>query len=164
MGLGSTTGHHAPDEMGKVLGPGFEVGHSFFCPPADSTESLDWEAWYRFVVEWEIGPLLREYWFDDMPRLYKDAFMRINHDSTKLHAMHDKDRQRMLDFKDWPTADIQSIKAFVKELKPSYQPCPDRLKFLEEPEAGHAVTDRMWNEGTQWLIRHLVEQPIRSAR
>jgi pimeloyl-ACP methyl ester carboxylesterase len=51
--------------------------------------------------------------FNDMPRLYKDAFMAINHDSTKLHAMHDKDRERMLGFKDWNVEDVQSIKAPV---------------------------------------------------
>jgi|GEM_PF-5862489 len=57
----------------KNLGRGFEVGHSFFCPPADSSEALDWEAWYRAIVELEIAPLLREYWFDDMPRARKQA-------------------------------------------------------------------------------------------
>ena len=39
----------------KNFGRGFEVGHSFFCPPAGSTEALDWELWYRSVVEWEIA-------------------------------------------------------------------------------------------------------------
>jgi dienelactone hydrolase len=51
--------------------------------------------------------------------------------------------------------DIQSIKTFVKELQPSYKACPDKLKFLEEPEVGHSVTARMWDEGTEWLLRHL---------
>lgn len=57
----------------KNLGRGFEIGHSYFCPPSDSTEGLDWEAWYRSVIEWEIFPLLREYWFDDLPRARKQA-------------------------------------------------------------------------------------------
>jgi hypothetical protein len=60
--------------------------------------------------------------------------------------------------------DIQSIRTFVKELRPTYEGCPDRLTFLEEPEVGHAVTNRMWAEGTRWLLRHLVELPIRSSR
>jgi dienelactone hydrolase len=60
--------------------------------------------------------------------------------------------------------DIESIKKFVKDLRPSYEAHPDRLAFLEEPEAGHAVTDRMWGEGARWLLRHLMEQPIRSPR
>jgi dienelactone hydrolase len=60
--------------------------------------------------------------------------------------------------------DIESIRKFVKDLRPSYEGHPDRLKLLEEPKTGHSVTDRMWGEGTQWLVRHLVEQPIRSPR
>lgn len=47
----------------KNLGPGFEIGHSFFTPsqsdaPVDAT-------WYRRIVADEVGPLLREYWFDN---------------------------------------------------------------------------------------------------
>jgi 5-methylcytosine-specific restriction protein B len=46
----------------KNLGPGYQIGHSYFCPadglPAD-------EHWYRRVIELEIVPLIREYWFDD---------------------------------------------------------------------------------------------------
>jgi 5-methylcytosine-specific restriction protein B len=45
------------------LGPGFEIGHSFFCPQ-DTEETLDID-WYRSVIREEIAPLLREYWFDD---------------------------------------------------------------------------------------------------
>lgn len=44
------------------LGPGFAVGHSFFCP-TESDEEFD-ESWYKEVVGAEIAPLLREYWFD----------------------------------------------------------------------------------------------------
>jgi dienelactone hydrolase len=57
--------------------------------------------------------------------------------------------------------DIESIKAFVKDLRPSYEAYPDRLQLLEEPKTGHTVTDRMWSEGTRWLVRHMVEKPIR---
>ena len=44
------------------LGPGFAIGHSFFCagPVAGENE----QEWYRRVIETEILPLLREYWFD----------------------------------------------------------------------------------------------------
>jgi pimeloyl-ACP methyl ester carboxylesterase len=59
--------------------------------------------------------------------------------------------------------DIGSIRKFVKELRPAYEAHPDRLRLLEEPETGHAVTDRMWAEGTAWFVRHLVERPIRSS-
>lgn len=44
------------------LGPGFAVGHSFFCP-TDSDADFD-EVWFEEVVRAEIAPLLREYWFD----------------------------------------------------------------------------------------------------
>ena len=44
------------------LGPGFEIGHSFFVP-GDGVDSAD-ERWYDAVVETRIAPLLREYWFD----------------------------------------------------------------------------------------------------
>ena len=46
----------------KNLGPGFEIGHSFFCPGEDD-DQLD-DSWYEAVVRKEIEPLLREYWFD----------------------------------------------------------------------------------------------------
>ena len=46
----------------KNLGPGFEIGHSFFCP-REEDERLD-ESWYEAIVRQEIEPLLREYWFD----------------------------------------------------------------------------------------------------
>jgi len=45
------------------LGEGFEIGHSFFCPQ-DTDDSLDLK-WYRSIVDTEIAPLVREYWFDD---------------------------------------------------------------------------------------------------
>jgi len=43
------------------LGPGFEVGHSYFCVNGEG--ELD-ESSYHQIVETEIAPLLREYWFD----------------------------------------------------------------------------------------------------
>ncbi len=46
----------------KNLGPGFEIGHSFFCPGEDD-EGLD-QSWYEAIILREIEPLLREYWFD----------------------------------------------------------------------------------------------------
>jgi hypothetical protein len=44
------------------LGPGFAIGHSFFCTAPMSGE--DDTAWYARIVKTEILPLLREYWFD----------------------------------------------------------------------------------------------------
>ena len=59
---------------------------------------------------------------------------------------------------------VESVKTFVKDLRPSYAAYPDRLAFLEEPKVVHTVTDRMWTEGIQWFTRHLVEKPFRSSR
>lgn len=44
------------------LGPGFAIGHSFFCAgPMDGEADAQW---YARVMRTEIAPLLREYWFD----------------------------------------------------------------------------------------------------
>ena len=48
-------------ESSVDLGRGFTIGHSFFVPFQDVTDS---SAWYRRVINNEIIPLLREYWFD----------------------------------------------------------------------------------------------------
>jgi hypothetical protein len=49
----------------RNLGWGYCIGHSFFCPGKDVTPD---EAWYQEVLEYEIAPLLREYWVDDESR------------------------------------------------------------------------------------------------
>lgn len=46
----------------RNLGPGFEVGHSYFVP-TDEDETLSKE-WYLEIIRTQIEPLLREYWFD----------------------------------------------------------------------------------------------------
>ena len=45
------------------LGANFQVGHSYVTPGAGD-RVRDPVAWFRAVVETEIGPLLEEYWFD----------------------------------------------------------------------------------------------------
>ncbi len=45
----------------KELGPGFQIGHSYFVPGEGDKPSDDW---YKHVVNTRIAPLLREYWFD----------------------------------------------------------------------------------------------------
>ena len=57
------------------LGPGFAIGHSFFC--AGPTDSEDGPTWYARVVRTEIGPLLREYWFDapDKAKSWEDQLL-----------------------------------------------------------------------------------------
>ena len=54
-------------EKERDLGPGFRIGHSFFCPPDAHTPD---EAWYREIIAGEIQPLLEEY-FDSRERVEK---------------------------------------------------------------------------------------------
>ena len=51
-------------EIGKdaSLGDGFRIGHSYFC--VDEDVSID-DDWLSAVVEYELIPLLNEYWFDE---------------------------------------------------------------------------------------------------
>jgi DNA polymerase III delta prime subunit len=50
----------------RDLGPGFQIGHSYFCP----SESIENEAeWYSNLIETEIQPLIQEYWFDDQDKV-----------------------------------------------------------------------------------------------
>lgn len=44
----------------EALGEGFMIGHSYFC----TDKNID-DVWLRSVVEYEIIPLIQEYWFDD---------------------------------------------------------------------------------------------------
>lgn len=44
------------------LGKGFEIGHSYFAP--EDVTVID-DAWVHNVIEYEIIPLIEEYWFDD---------------------------------------------------------------------------------------------------
>ena len=45
------------------LGSGFRIGHSYFCDPP-SGESSDYDRWLEEIVNFDIAPLLDEYWFD----------------------------------------------------------------------------------------------------
>lgn len=48
---------------------------------------------------------------DNMPQALKDGFMKVNPDKAKLQNMFNKDRDRMLNFKDMSDADLKAIKA-----------------------------------------------------
>ena len=50
------------------LGNGFLIGHSYFCQLDQLGEWPSPEAWYLDIVNWELAPQLREYWFDNMER------------------------------------------------------------------------------------------------
>ncbi|NLJ70859.1 MAG: AAA domain-containing protein [Clostridiaceae bacterium] len=44
----------------ETLGSGFRIGHSYFCTEKEITDS-----WLLSVVDYEIVPLISEYWFDE---------------------------------------------------------------------------------------------------
>lgn len=45
----------------RDLGPGFQIGHSYFCPTGPIKSDSEW---YANVINTEIKPLIEEYWFD----------------------------------------------------------------------------------------------------
>ena len=50
----------------KSLGKGFCIGHSYFCNVDDCTEE-----WMKDVVDFDILPMLSEYWFDESSKLQR---------------------------------------------------------------------------------------------
>ena len=52
--------------LDKSLGKGFCIGHSYFCGRDVCTEE-----WLHSIVDYDILPMLREYWFDDTSKLQR---------------------------------------------------------------------------------------------
>lgn len=52
--------------LDKSLGKGFCIGHSYFCGRDVCTEE-----WLRSIVDYDILPMLSEYWFDDTSKLQR---------------------------------------------------------------------------------------------
>jgi 5-methylcytosine-specific restriction protein B len=50
-----------------LLGENYQVGHSYFTPRGEDFSALD-EDWYHAIIHTQISPLLREYWFDNLPK------------------------------------------------------------------------------------------------
>lgn len=50
----------------KSLGKGFCIGHSYFCNTDECTEE-----WMQDVVDFDVLPMLAEYWFDDTDKLQR---------------------------------------------------------------------------------------------
>ena len=48
------------------LGSGFCIGHSYFCGQKECTDE-----WMREVIEYDIIPMLNEYWFDDKSKVQR---------------------------------------------------------------------------------------------
>ena len=60
--------------LDDMLGPGFMVGHSYFCLGRPISEQD-----LRYIVDYEIMPLLEEYWYDSEEKVvfWKNAFDTI---------------------------------------------------------------------------------------
>jgi len=48
------------------LGDGYQIGHSYFCPDGNGPFNSDW---FNHRIKYEIEPLLKEYWFDELERV-----------------------------------------------------------------------------------------------
>lgn len=59
----------------RNLGPGYRIGHSYFCPVGKKITPDD--RWFREVVESEIRPLLEEYWIDEAERVAEQVEMLL---------------------------------------------------------------------------------------
>ncbi len=54
----------------KNLGKGFQIGHSYFCN--DEIDGSNFIKRYKHIIQYEIVPLLEEYWFDNMEKVQKE--------------------------------------------------------------------------------------------
>lgn len=52
--------------LDRSLGRGFCIGHSYFCGQPACTDE-----WLRSIVDYDILPMLSEYWFDDSAKLQR---------------------------------------------------------------------------------------------
>lgn len=52
--------------MDKSLGKGFCIGHSYFCGQTECSDE-----WLHSIVDYDILPMLSEYWFDDAGKLQR---------------------------------------------------------------------------------------------
>lgn len=59
------------------LGEGFCIGHSYFCGQTECTEE-----WMREVVNYDLIPMLHEYWFDDRQKVqhWENQLSGVFHD------------------------------------------------------------------------------------
>ena len=59
----------------------------------------------------EIWEFMKRSTLEDMPKELKEAYLKLSPHPEHLPTFHDKSAKRMLEFKDWPSADIESIEA-----------------------------------------------------
>jgi len=60
-------------EADDSLGSGFCIGHSYFCNQDNDDININW---LKNVIEYDICPMLREYWFDDIEK-YKTESRKL---------------------------------------------------------------------------------------
>ena len=66
----------ADPKKSPELGEGFRVGHSYFC---GGPKVADQQRWLNDIIDLEIGPLLKEYWFDNTKR-YEEVMQQLRKD------------------------------------------------------------------------------------
>jgi len=55
------------------LGYGFRIGHAYFCGKGTKNKQ-----WFRSIINYEIAPLLKEYWFDDLEKAEEEIEKLLN--------------------------------------------------------------------------------------
>ena len=65
------------------LGNGFRIGHSYFCGNNNNNNKNDINGnddykWYESIVKYEIAPLLKEYWFDELDKADEEIKRLLN--------------------------------------------------------------------------------------
>lgn len=65
----------------ESLGEGFRIGHSYLC----NIKSGNLDEKLNFIVEYEIIPLLKEYWFDELEKVerWSEKLRSVINDSTQ---------------------------------------------------------------------------------
>lgn len=77
-----------------------------------------------------------------MPVQLKEGFLKVNPDKDKLQAMFEKDKQRMVTFKDWPDESLRAIKA----------PTLFMASYQDVITPAHTLQMAGWVEGSQVII------------
>jgi predicted esterase len=60
--------------------------------------------------------------------------------------------------------DIESLRRCVADLESAYGQDRGNLRFVPFPEAGHGVTEAMWKEAREWIVRGLQKPPTPRQR
>ena len=61
--------------------------------------------------------------------------------------------------------DIRSIRKFAEAMRPRYKEkdLADRFDFYEDEKVGHSFSEPMREKATAFLVRHLIEKPVRAG-